>query len=181
MAIPGSAAPAIAFVSPQYTVTEGITPPAPQQSIPVYNLPIDQPTYLLGVDAQPFSFTLNGAGLVTAEITVAFPALPVRNNSTSSINAKNTQTDPLSILSGSRLIMIVGVQGLAIPGDTLANVTADAQAITTDNIYLPGPFLGSGKFRTFQAVIDVSATNFGTLTDAIVSGYVWAVLYLASA
>jgi hypothetical protein len=181
MAIPGSASPALPFVTPQYTVASGLTPPDPMQSIPVYNLPISQPTYLIGVDAQPFSFTLNGDGLVNAEITIAFPALPVRNSTTSAINGQNTQTDPLSIIPGSRLIMLVGIQSLQTPDDTLASVTAAAQAITADNTYLPGPFLGSGKFRTFQAVIDVSATNFGTLTDAVVSGFAWAVLYLGNA
>jgi hypothetical protein len=181
MAIPGSASPALPFVTPQYTVASGITPPDPQQSVPVYNLPISKPTYLLGVDAQPFTFTLNGDGIVVATTTIAFPSLPVRNSPNSALNNQNTQTDPLSILPGSRLIMLVGVQNFQAPDDTLATVTAAAQAIAPPNTYIPGPFLGSGQFRSFQAVLTVSATNLGTLAGAVVSGIAWGVLYLGPA
>jgi hypothetical protein len=169
------------FTSTNYTPTGGFTRPANEDKIPVYNLPIDKPTYLLGVDAQPFNAMLNGSGAVNVSLTVSFPALPVRNGTNNPINNLGTQSDVLSILPENRLILLVSVQGIAdIPG-VIVSAIAAPQAITGDNTYLPGPFLGSGKFRTFQAVISLTATNLGTLTNVPVSGMVAGVLYLAPA
>lgn len=133
-----------------------LTTPADQ---PPVNAPASSTLVLIGADAVQFS--LGSAG----SVTVTFPQLPYRNNTTNPLAPPTNSSQPLyTVQPISHLLFFVFVQGT-----TAASATPFA--LDMNNIVCPGPFLGANSFRTFQATV--------TSTGAA-SGFVTALLLLSA-
>lgn len=115
---------------------------------------------LLGVDIVPFAFVGNPPDAVT------FPNLPYRTNENNPLAANTGATQTLRIQPKDHLIFVVFVQGLSAPAGTVVGVSP--QALDTNDLVLPGPFLGSNSFKTFQAVFSIAASKSGRISGAVV-------------
>jgi len=135
---------------------------------------------LIGVDVAPFSIDLSrpsAAQQGEASGTATFPNLPYRLNTQNSLNPTVTAAQqPITIAANNQLIFVCFVQGPLASAPTGTVISVNPQAITTKNVYVPGPFLGAESYQTFQAVVDaLSPTLTGTVT-----GFVVGLLFLSN-
>ncbi len=107
---------------------------------------------LVGVDA--VTFVGQGNPAIPTKITVTFPNLPVRNVQQNPLTPLQASNKNLITSPNTHLLLVVFVQGS--PGAAGTVITAAPQARTVSGVIMPGPFLGSENFLTFQAVITIA-------------------------
>lgn len=135
-------------------------------------LPIPLAPQLLGIDAATFQLTAaNGYSQ-----TITFSALPSRNNTINPLNALQSSGTNVTILAKDQLIFLAFPQGVAVAPADYPLVSVTPLAIDTSNVRVPGPFLGSNTFQTFQAVVSAYVPTGFTGT---ISGMVAGMLYLS--
>jgi len=178
MPIPPPQSPTIFKTRMQWTVGTGATPPPNPQTQQTANLPVDIPTQLLAVDAQTFSIPISGSGIATYTATATFPALPERDNLINPLAQLNASGTQLSVDPKDQLLFITLVQQESLPAGAIATTAAAPFAIQSSNTRVPGPFLGSGTFLTFQAAITVTVYT-PTPVSGNITGTVAGILYLS--
>lgn len=123
---------------------------------------------VVGVDSAPFSF------LITAIPTtpILFPNLPKRDNTANPLRFSQVEQRPLNVAAKDFLLFVTFVQGLVAPAGV--GVSASPLAVTQNgSLTVPGPFLGSNAFRSFQAQLNVN----GSASAGQVSGSVVGMLF----
>jgi hypothetical protein len=121
---------------------------------------------LVGVDSA--QFTGQGNPTLPTAITVTFPNLPVRNQRNNPLSALGASRNRLYVQANRHLLLTVFVQGTNGAPGTI--VTAKPQALTTAGVVVPGPFLGSENFETFQAVVTIANSPLiQTVTGSVVA------------
>lgn len=127
---------------------------------------------VIGTDAQPFSvFAYFGA---IRSVTLTFPNLPKRATRNNPITPLYSGQNLLTVRSGSYLLFTCSLMG-GVPAQG-AIITVTPQAITQSGVRVTGPFLGSERFITFQAVVTVKQAPF----TQTVQGTVFAQLSLST-
>lgn len=138
-------------------------------------LPVPLAPQLLGIDAAQFSITTDGSKTVWPT-TITFPALPKRNNSINPLNLLQASGNNVTILAKDTLIFTALTQDVTVSPAAVVLVSPQPQAIDTTNLRRVGPFLGSGNFQTFQAVVTITVPSGFVGT---VAGFVVGSLYLS--
>lgn len=151
----------------------------PSTSAATQNLPFVGPTQLVGCDATPFTIALSGG---SSTITLPFYNLPLRTHgnviTSPSVLQPFRNTPPKTFIQPmSTLLYEVQPMNIVAPAGVRIDCTPDA--IDSNGIVCPGPFLGGGRsYNNFRVHVTASTTN-KTQTGKI-TGYVIGRLHLSS-
>jgi hypothetical protein len=167
VAIPPQPSPNIRRITTNFSLAEGVfqTP----SNTTVATLPSNQATgpTVLGFDAVPFSVVLSG---VPQQAIPTFGQLAQRNNQANPLNVTQNYSNPVVVSLSDRLLFMCVVQTIT-PGIAIA---VEGQATDSNGVVRPGPFLGPGTYKSFQAVLTVPPGS-GTI-----SGWVLGMLLLST-
>jgi hypothetical protein len=155
MAQPVSNTPSVRSAQGYYTVGTGFGIQNTNTSYATANVPNDNASTLLGVDAVKYGLNPGTSNQYT------FANLPVRNNRANPLQPTAVSQAPFTVNAQDTLIFVCFEQGNSAVG-------IQPYGLTKENLIVPGPFLGSDTYIGFG--VTITAPSGATASSGTIVG-----------
>lgn len=155
MAQPVANTPSVRSTTVGYTVGGGLVAPNSNTTLTTANVPFDNQTVLLGIDAVQYTVPPGG------KINILFPNLPVFNNANNPLNTVLTGQKPFTVLPQDTLVL------MTVSQSTNYAVAVEGYGLLSSNVKAPGPFLGSGTYLGFGTTVSGNTGSTGIIVGML--------------